>query len=1155
MTKTLLLALALSLSSTLPYAQSQPADPAPKILAGNVKTTDNGITPESRAASILLPHGATDSYRITGTFAFALTLPDKKPAPGIALYIDPPGTGSAKEPGVAFISIVKTDAPPLASALTAWPKITPIQPVDPKAPAPPRIRTSLTYWPGVEKVAQSMVADGLTRTTWANQPIPFQIDVTPGLVTVYLHGRIIGTFPRPTAQAKPKLVLEITPADTLSNVAVTPIDPQSLFIPVNLAPFVNDSLPKPAPTLPGTDPVPFNLSTQLLNLKNAGWIDQQRDPSSYISGYDAGPYAITDDRMTVLSVPKADYVAAHIFASASDAQDLTNTVTLRAGKYGAGTPTQILQKNFTANVPRAKGFTHVVIPMTNSFAQDVMADSLDIEVTKEVKLVRHYPDPSRYQNRPVGPTSGVKIAAITLEKSPLQMTVTSDEPGHAFVLPKTPSFKITLTNITDKPQPYTLTAAFTHLRGEQAAAQTTGTVAPNQTASVQLPLTVPKLGYYDISITLATPDRTLLTRNTSFAQLPQDTRKHRDKAPWGAWDWNGTHFTATDADFVGSLFYKLGYRYGMARYTQEQRAKWGMVAGFEAKADPDLKQIKAYLQEDPNRLKNTLMFHETSVSGAHASRIPDMFTGRPAYIMNEAEQKRFDELFKLAIDTTTIIRKEFPDYHIKLGNGPLALKEELYRHKFPANLFDSGGNEPGAFARPPETQPPDMVASNASMWMDRQLLDHYGYPDKPVRMCYEVGYPGDNPGNLSSQTQANYFVRHVMHAMAASQPFINIGGLTDTGNSYYFSNWGSAAFVRAYPENNIKPAYVALSNMTLALDGATYKRTWNAGTTAVYAMEFSRPDNQNVLVLWTLRGKRNVAVTTSQSAPTGAWTLMDDQGNLTPNVKSVVISDSPVFLFGPGEVTAVRPSAPVYADAPGPKAAIVAPLANLDGWSVVSERNAELEAYNPMNPRKKGSATFVPAADCEGRQNVIRVSYGAPGPAPDTVSNYTELENKAGIPIPGQPKRIGLWVNGNAGWGRIIFEFTDASGQRWTSIGSAAKGDINPWMLDWMPKEMVAQKSLTHVADWNTDDSPGHSRINFDGWRYLSFGLPGQYPGQDKQRLPDNSYWKSDKDGVVHYPLTLRKIIVDLPEKVLHVKTWAPPARPNIYLKDITVSE
>ena len=70
------------------------------------------------------------------------------------------------------------------------------------------------------------------------------------------------------------------------------------------------------------------------------------------------------------------------------------------------------------------------MPTTFAFAQDMdPASPLEIEVTKEVRLARRNPDPARYRYRPLGLPSGVRIAAITLEKSPLQMCVTSNVDG------------------------------------------------------------------------------------------------------------------------------------------------------------------------------------------------------------------------------------------------------------------------------------------------------------------------------------------------------------------------------------------------------------------------------------------------------------------------------------------------------------------------------------------------------------------------------------------------------------------------------------------------------------------------------------------------------------------------------------------------------
>ena len=135
------------------------------------------------------------------------------------------------------------------------------------------------------------------------------------------------------------------------------------------------------------------------------------------------------------------------------------------------------------------------------------------------------------------------------------------------------------------------------------------------------------------------------------------------------------------------------------------------------------------------------------------------------------------------------------------------------------------------------------------------------------------------------------------------------------------------------------------------------------------------------------------------------------------------------------------------------------------------------------------------------------------------------------VHLEGTPTEIGLWINGNSGWGRPIFELTDATGQRWISLGAEQQGVPRKWLEDLVPKDQLLKWSKPGVNDWNTGDVFGRSRINFDGWRYLSFPLPGNYVGE-KYPWPANSQWRWDKDGVVHYPLTLRRLIIELPEKV-----------------------
>src|SRR5690606_18099821 len=121
----------------------------------------------------------------------------------------------------------------------------------------------------------------------------------------------------------------------------------------------------------------------------------------------------------------------------------------------------------------------------------------------EIRLARRTPDPNRFRWRAQGAPSAVKIAAITFEKSPLQIKVTSKEEGHLFVEPQQPSFDVELTNITPDKQNYTLQAVATYVDGSKIqSSETSGSVDAGKTASVSLPVPAKTRGYYEVAITL-----------------------------------------------------------------------------------------------------------------------------------------------------------------------------------------------------------------------------------------------------------------------------------------------------------------------------------------------------------------------------------------------------------------------------------------------------------------------------------------------------------------------------------------------------------------------------------------------------------------------------------------------------------------------------
>ncbi|GDY22720.1 hypothetical protein LBMAG56_40670 [Verrucomicrobiota bacterium] len=1077
-------------------------------------------------------------------------------------------------------------------------------------------RDVLTYWPALEKAQQKLIAETIAPISLFHRPIPVRVEYHPDSLTVYVDGTLATVVPG-SDFAGPAGLYPFQ-STTFSAVKVTTTSTASPFLQVILDPLANDRFsnsPLASAQVTESAGVPFRLSPgakNMLNLKDARWIDAALNPSSYYEEYDNGAPFMHDPRQPMLRVPVADYTAAHVLAYAVTDPQTTPVVTFRAGSYDVRG--QTLQHDFASVIPTTAELsssgvrlvntplgklTHTVIPFSAAFAQDLAArPAMEIEVTKEVRLQRRSPDPNRFRYRPQGLPSGVRIAAITFEKSPLQLKLTSGVPGHVFELPEQPGFTLALHNITATPRSYQLTIRTRHLDGDNSTLTADklpglkGTVAPGQTLTIPFPPGFTKLGYYDLAVDVHMPglppgqgnDRTL-TRRTTYCVLPPDTRKHRATSPFGVWDFTGGHYSSADPDQVGPLYKKAGIRYGMFSFKPEDRAKYGVLCGNEPKIIYSEKDqsyttgIDKYYERNTDSLKKVaLILHEDSISGNHVQRVPDIFHDRPPYKLQTNdnprldEQKRFQDLFEKCVEGARAVKAKHPGIHLRLGNGPLPTKEELLRAKFPAELFDSLGNESGTYGRMPEAQPPDYVGFGSSLWMDRQLLDHYGYKDKPVTQCYEICYPNTNPGNLTPETQANYFIRHAMHSLIWGVPEIRMGCISDVGNSYRFSNWGASGILYKMPELNAKPSYVAYATLTRMLDGAGKPRLLETGSTSVYAVEFERAEpGTYITCVWNVNGTRE---TTFQFAGTPASEVIDAQGNPPASLRrepggklTLTAAERPCFLIAPSRIKSIQTLAPT-APLSRPEGQIQVLVPNPTGnsgnwqttWNPVTTRDPELEAYNFMNPRRKADYR-VETVPAEGLipppatpVSAVKVTPLPLATGKPTMPMYSTFALRQPVTLDGQPTSLAIQIKGNSGWGRIIFELRDASGQVWRSIGAPQRGELSPWLLDWMPKEMQQQNtndpSLKKQADWNTDDVWGKARINFDGWKYLDFALPGTGPG-DRTVWPGNSQWKFDKDGLVHYPLTLTGITVEIPEKVLKLHRFEPVKDPSIQFGEI----
>ena len=989
----------------------------------------------------------------------------------------------------------------------------------------------------------------------------------------WLDGRYLTRTP--LGDGPEELTVSVSDGAGLRRLATIPdpSPPDGRLLPLDLAGYRHFGGDTP---LAPPEPLDAGLLRQVLLEPGAGridvgrsrWLGQAADSGSFYDRYYVRGAFDGIPESLILRVPKRFYTRVWLLCAVDPAA--SPWMTVRIGRYreswdGSGMsvgdthvkidpndPAGLLEIQPAGRTTLQRDGAAVEIPLYRvavPLATDQVADYLQwkgndpkrqdfgapldwfyLEFSRKIETRRSI-NSGIFDAKPLGPASGVSILDATLQSEPVQVLVHSPEEGYSFYLDAQPALLVETRNDTARTLAVSMQADLTDFDGATLV-RTASFQAPPGVATNTWRLDGLPAGWFDARLRFSGQAGDVpwfQHASLAFALLPPDTRRAGAESPYGTWWFQGSHYTEPDPARMLPLFRKMGFRHsspnikGDAALFQAYQVTPSMM-GYKGKATATNTLPWTSFMTNWPTVKTAMIFHETGIKGL-STALPHELTGAPPEPFSDEQRTQLDALRAKLEEQATTLRKLDPEMKIMVGNGTTIFNTLWFREQLPTTFWDVCGLEMAVQTLHPEGQPNGWNLQ--SFWIARQMADHYGYTNFPVSTCFEVGYRPTAPGGLSLKRQADWYARDVLHMLAWRSPHINVGLLADVNASYYTSRWGSTGVFGRSPLHLPKPAFVSLATLTLQLDQAEFRRCVPTGSTGVYCFEFAR-GRETVYAVWCSRGRRAVTL----SLDGRLREVMDSMGRkldlaLRRGQVELPASESPLYVVARGTLEGVALGDPLHDNVVLGDSEVVAPLRQAAQWRVRAQGDETFGAFCDYWPMVPGAITLEGAAG----DGLALTLNPQPGVKP-IVARYAVLEPVQGpLPVAGTPDTLGVWVKGNSGWGRIVFEIVDANGHRWRSN----RGEEQSWDL----------------SDWE-----GETSINHDGWRLVSLPLPDGYPSGYYK--PSMRHWRrlgEDEDGIPPppaYPIAVTRLFVVLREQLVYGTTMTAPASPTIVLRDLT---
>lgn len=1007
-----------------------------------------------------------------------------------------------------------------------------------------------------------------TETVWAK----LTLDVTPQWTRIYRDGLFFQELPSPPP-TDGRILVQIPMGVRLASLTVTPFEPTAEnFYAIPLETLVNarskvaeSSLPEPS-RVTTLDGIPFlfparsekgdhvDIGKSLFRFREAsGSYDAFSSPR--VTWRSA---TSMDSERLMFRVPNRAYGKLWVVAAAGEDPQKIPVITARFFKplagfaidaeaeipslraESAGQGARRIEGKDVDGKPVSLWVVPIPLDTARIASQFRNAAFLNIELTKKVHEYRTSPDPVSYDAFQGGLPSSVEVYAATLEEAPFAFLSDGTQAGKVYTSPEKPTWAVNFKNLSNSKEKLQVALEIKGPEGFSQTMEKDFALSPEKEGGVEFAIKPDKFGHYTVKTTVAGAG-TVQTHDGAFLFLPPDTRKATGKTTrWGLCYWTYHDVSLNHEDNLKILRaigartgihapYELRKKYDIGPPSEKlsiRRLPWAMDSpddpeAFAAYVQQAAEKTRELMKEIPD-LEYMLPYAEQMISLRITHGMPPWALGEEPFQYDKGELQRKKAYLVQAEAGNEAVKSVSKDVRTMLGSCAAMFAVPLLEAGVSKDIFDGIGLDLPQFERMPERQP--RATEPSLLYFGMEARNRLGYGDKPY-YHFESYFPSSHPLANGERGHAQSIVRTAVLSMSlGSKRFIECWTFQDPADYWGSSHYAGGGMMTREPEFNPKPGAAAFATMTQVLDTAEYDGYLPTGSWSSYCVRFKDPDKW-IYAMWTFHGTRPATVFVSEGTE---LVRVDESGNATDisvvdGQATLELSPTPFWLIArKGAVDKVELGEPAY-DPPSDEPTVL--LENFDkaDWTYSREPDPGYAENHWDVRRLPGEYEFSFEDSTQRKGKVFKAALKKAGEGP-LVGWYGIFTPPKPIPIPGKARALGIWAKGNSAWGRVIYELEDAQGQILRNIGNKDQ--------------------------FNCDDIHSWSYLNFDGWKYMEFPLPGNLPA-DNYREKDSVWWGHSEGKPVKLPLKLNRIIVEMPTNIIYINEMIPIPEQAVELDDL----